>query len=164
MEHFGVTWGSKHEGAVQTSFLLFKCTFVLYATKAVNLLRCCDDGELRCQSDHCLRNFLLLVTTPCREEFAFEEYTEIYEVETSSAMAQNVYDTENFFNNYIQLPRQVRGLDGTPEWPTLESLIPNPKGLTIPGSWLRLWLGMSLGSRKWCRFCSWSRCLRKHAF
>jgi len=43
-------------------------------------------------------------------------------------MAQNVYDTEKFFKNYIQLPRQVKGLVGTPEWPALKSLLPDPKG------------------------------------
>jgi ubiquinone/menaquinone biosynthesis C-methylase UbiE len=61
-------------------------------------------------------------------------------------MAQNVYDTENFFNNYIQLPRQVKGLDGTPEWPTLKALLPNPKGLQF------LDLGCGFG---WV--CRWAR-------
>ncbi|KAG4415919.1 hypothetical protein IFR04_010937 [Cadophora malorum] len=43
-------------------------------------------------------------------------------------MAQNVYDNQDFFKEYIQLPRQVEGLDGTPEWQDLQALIPNPKG------------------------------------
>jgi SAM-dependent methyltransferase len=39
-------------------------------------------------------------------------------------MAQNMYDNEAFFKEYIQLPRQVKGLDGTPEWPDLQSMFP----------------------------------------
>jgi ubiquinone/menaquinone biosynthesis C-methylase UbiE len=39
-------------------------------------------------------------------------------------MAQNIYDTENFFKEYIQLPRQAIGLDGAPEWPALRSMLP----------------------------------------
>lgn len=46
-------------------------------------------------------------------------------------MAQNVYEQENFFKEYIQLPCQVKGLDGTPEWPALKALIPDPKGSTF---------------------------------
>lgn len=61
-------------------------------------------------------------------------------------MAQNVYDTDNFFKNYIQLPRQVKGLDGTPEWPSLRTLLPDPKGLQF------LDLGCGFG---WV--CRWAR-------
>ena len=39
-------------------------------------------------------------------------------------MAQNIYDTDDFFKEYIQLPRQAIGLDGAPEWPALRSLLP----------------------------------------
>jgi SAM-dependent methyltransferase len=39
-------------------------------------------------------------------------------------MAQNIYDIETFFKEYIQLPRQVIGLDGAPEWPALRSMLP----------------------------------------
>ena len=39
-------------------------------------------------------------------------------------MAQNIYDSEEFFKEYIQLPRQVIGLDGAPEWPALRSMLP----------------------------------------
>ncbi len=39
-------------------------------------------------------------------------------------MSQNIYDTENFFKEYIQLPRQAIGLDGAPEWPALRSMLP----------------------------------------
>ena len=30
-------------------------------------------------------------------------------------MTQNVYDRQDFFVKYIQLPRQVQGLEGAPE-------------------------------------------------
>lgn len=43
-------------------------------------------------------------------------------------MAQNVYDCDEFFKNYISLPRQVKGLDGTPEWPALKALLSDPNG------------------------------------
>jgi SAM-dependent methyltransferase len=39
-------------------------------------------------------------------------------------MAQNVYDDEGFFNGYSTLPRSVDGLDGAPEWPTLQAMLP----------------------------------------
>jgi len=39
-------------------------------------------------------------------------------------MAQNIYDTDKFFEEYIQLPRQAIGLDGAPEWPDLRSMLP----------------------------------------
>ncbi|KAH9211884.1 SAM-dependent methyltransferase [Leptodontidium sp. 2 PMI_412] len=61
-------------------------------------------------------------------------------------MAQNVYDNQEFFKGYIQLPRQVRGLDGTPEWQDLRALIPSPKGTNF------LDLGCGFG---WV--CRWAR-------
>ncbi len=39
-------------------------------------------------------------------------------------MAQNIYDDPTFFAGYSQLPRQVQGLDGAPEWPALRALLP----------------------------------------
>jgi SAM-dependent methyltransferase len=39
-------------------------------------------------------------------------------------MAQNIYDNEEFFKEYIQLQRQSIGLDGAPEWPALRSMLP----------------------------------------
>jgi ubiquinone/menaquinone biosynthesis C-methylase UbiE len=39
-------------------------------------------------------------------------------------MAQNIYDSEEFFKEYIQLPRQAKGLTGAPEWPALRSMLP----------------------------------------
>lgn len=40
-------------------------------------------------------------------------------------MAQNIYDNPHFFASYSQLPRQVRGLDGAPEWPAIRALLPD---------------------------------------
>jgi hypothetical protein len=37
-------------------------------------------------------------------------------------MTQNIYDDSDFFQNYSQLPRSQRGLDGAPEWPALRAL------------------------------------------
>lgn len=40
-------------------------------------------------------------------------------------MAQNIYDNLDFFSGYSQLPRQVHGLDGAPEWPTIRAMLPS---------------------------------------
>lgn len=40
-------------------------------------------------------------------------------------MAQNIYDNPEFFAGYSQLPRQVQGLDGAPEWPAIRALLPD---------------------------------------
>ncbi|MEY9178848.1 SAM-dependent methyltransferase [Bradyrhizobium sp. USDA 326] len=40
-------------------------------------------------------------------------------------MAQNIYDNPNFFSGYSQLPRQVQGLSGAPEWPAIRALLPD---------------------------------------
>lgn len=39
-------------------------------------------------------------------------------------MGQNVYDDEQFFAAYGQLPRSVDGLDAAPEWPSLRAMLP----------------------------------------
>lgn len=39
-------------------------------------------------------------------------------------VAQNIYDNPDFFAGYSQLPRQVRGLDGAPEWPAIRAMLP----------------------------------------
>jgi len=44
-------------------------------------------------------------------------------------VAQNVYDNPEFFEGYRQLPRQVHGLDGAPEWPVVRAMLPDMKGL-----------------------------------
>ncbi len=40
-------------------------------------------------------------------------------------MAQNIYDNPEFFAGYSQLPRQVHGLDGAPEWPAIRNMLPD---------------------------------------
>lgn len=42
-------------------------------------------------------------------------------------MAQNIYDNPDFFSGYSQLPRQVHGLAGAPEWPAIQAMLPNVK-------------------------------------
>jgi SAM-dependent methyltransferase len=61
-------------------------------------------------------------------------------------MTQNVYDDEEFFEGYSRLPRSIEGLDGAPEWPALQALLPDPRGLRV------LDLGCGFG---W--FCRWAR-------
>ncbi|MHB0710217.1 class I SAM-dependent methyltransferase [Roseomonas mucosa] len=43
-------------------------------------------------------------------------------------MAQNIYDNPAFFSGYSQLPRQVHGLDGAPEWPAIQAMLPDLAG------------------------------------
>ncbi len=40
-------------------------------------------------------------------------------------MAQNRHDDPSFFASYMQLPRQLLGHDGAPEWPSMRALIPD---------------------------------------
>ncbi|KAI0595049.1 putative methyltransferase [Biscogniauxia sp. FL1348] len=46
-------------------------------------------------------------------------------------MSQNIYDQNEFFERYIQRERQVKGLNGAPEWPQIEAMLPDLKCLTI---------------------------------
>jgi SAM-dependent methyltransferase len=46
-------------------------------------------------------------------------------------MAQNIYDHPEFFAGYSQLPRQVYGLDGAPEWPAVRDMLPELAGKHI---------------------------------
>ncbi|KAI1402096.1 S-adenosyl-L-methionine-dependent methyltransferase [Hypoxylon fuscum] len=46
-------------------------------------------------------------------------------------MSQNIYDQQAFFENYIKLDRQVKGLAGAPEWPQLKAMLPDLDGLSI---------------------------------
>lgn len=46
-------------------------------------------------------------------------------------MAQNIYDDPEFFARYSQLRRQVHGLDGAPEWPIVESMLPDLTGKRV---------------------------------
>lgn len=60
-------------------------------------------------------------------------------------MAQNIYDDPGFFSGYVQLPRQVHGLAGAPEWPALRALLPGVTGkravdLGCGFGWVSRWL------------------------
>lgn len=46
-------------------------------------------------------------------------------------MAQNIYDNPEFFAGYSQLPRQVQGLDGAPEWPAIRAMLPTLSGKRV---------------------------------
>lgn len=46
-------------------------------------------------------------------------------------MAQNIYDNPDFYAGYSQLPRQVRGLDGAPEWPSIRAMLPDLAGRRV---------------------------------
>lgn len=61
-------------------------------------------------------------------------------------MTQNIYDDEEFFAGYSRLRRSVEGLDGAPEWPALQALLPDLSGQNV------LDLGCGFG---W--FCRWAR-------
>src|SRR5919198_716953 len=61
-------------------------------------------------------------------------------------MTQNIYDNEDFFQEYSRLPRSVEGLDAAPEWPALRALLPDMRGQRV------LDLGCGFG---W--FCRWAR-------
>ncbi|KAI1193585.1 methyltransferase domain protein [Nemania serpens] len=54
-------------------------------------------------------------------------------------MSQNVYDQREFFERYVQIERQTKGLDGAPEWPQLRAMLPDLKGAEV------LDLGCGLG-------------------
>lgn len=61
-------------------------------------------------------------------------------------MAQNIYDNPDFFNGYSQLPRQVMGLAGAPEWPAIQALLPVIAGKRV------LDLGCGFGwAARWMR-------------
>lgn len=60
-------------------------------------------------------------------------------------MAQNIYDNPNFFVGYSQLPRQVKGLAGAPEWPAIRSLLSDVTGKRVVDlgcgfGWASRWL------------------------
>ena len=46
-------------------------------------------------------------------------------------MAQNIYDDPEFFAGYSQLPRQIHGLDGAPEWPAIRAMLPDLTGKRV---------------------------------
>jgi len=61
-------------------------------------------------------------------------------------MTQNIYDNDEFFAGYSRLPRSLKGLEGAPEWPALQTLLPDLRGRRV------LDLGCGFG---W--FCRWAR-------
>ncbi|MGL5699389.1 MAG: class I SAM-dependent methyltransferase [Kluyvera sp.] len=61
-------------------------------------------------------------------------------------MSQNIYDNPQFFAGYATLDRSVKGLDGAPEWPALQRMLPPMSGLRVVD------LGCGYG---W--FCRWAR-------
>jgi SAM-dependent methyltransferase len=46
-------------------------------------------------------------------------------------MAQNIYDNPDFFAGYSQLPWQMHGLDGAPEWPSIRTMLPDLAGKRV---------------------------------
>lgn len=46
-------------------------------------------------------------------------------------MSQNIYDDPEFFAGYATLDRSVKGLDGAPEWPTIQAMLPLFKAKTF---------------------------------
>lgn len=61
-------------------------------------------------------------------------------------MTQNIYDDAGFFQNYSQLPRSLRGLDGAPEWPALRALLPALGASSV--------LDLGCGFGWFCRFAA----------
>ena len=61
-------------------------------------------------------------------------------------MAQNIYDSPEFFAGYSKLGRSVAGLAGAGEWPSMRALLPPLGGLRVVD------LGCGFG---W--FCRWAR-------
>lgn len=60
-------------------------------------------------------------------------------------MAQNIYDNPEFFAGYSQLPRQIHGLDGAPEWPAIRAMLPDPAGKRVADlgcgfGWVSRWM------------------------
>ena len=64
-------------------------------------------------------------------------------------MSQNIYDDANFFAGYATLDRSVKGLDGAPEWPAIQQILPTMRDLRAVD------LGCGYG---W--FCRWSARVR----
>jgi len=59
-------------------------------------------------------------------------------------MTQNIYDTPEFFAGYSRLPRSVEGLAAAPEWPTLQSMLPDLQGRRV--------VDLGCGFGWFCRF------------
>lgn len=61
-------------------------------------------------------------------------------------MTQNIYDNRDFFDKYIKLDRQEKGLDGAPEWSSVRSLLPDLTGKRI--------IDLGCGFGWFCRFAA----------
>ncbi len=59
-------------------------------------------------------------------------------------MSQNIYDDPHFFAGYATLDRSVKGLDGAPEWPALQAMLPPLQGQRI--------LDLGCGYGWFCRY------------
>ena len=59
-------------------------------------------------------------------------------------MSQNIYDDPHFFAGYATLDRSVKGLDGAPDWPALQAMLP-------PGHDKRI-LDLGCGYGWFCRY------------
>lgn len=46
-------------------------------------------------------------------------------------MPQNIYDNQQFYLGYSQLPRSIEGLSGAPEWSSVRTLLPAIEGARI---------------------------------
>jgi len=60
--------------------------------------------------------------------------------------AQNIYDDPEFLAGYVTLDRQIHGLDGAAEWPTLQSMLPDMDGRRVVDlgcgfGWFTRWAG-----------------------
>ena len=49
----------------------------------------------------------------------------------SGGMSRNIYDNQEFFDGYSQLPRSQGGLAEAPEWPAVRALLPDLRGARI---------------------------------
>lgn len=59
-------------------------------------------------------------------------------------MSQNIYDDPVFFAGYATLDRSVKGLDGAPEWPTIQAMLPPLQGKNV--------LDLGCGYGWFCRY------------
>lgn len=59
-------------------------------------------------------------------------------------MSQNIYDDPAFFAGYATLDRSVKGLDGAPEWPTIQAMLPPLQGKHV--------LDLGCGYGWFCRY------------
>jgi SAM-dependent methyltransferase len=73
----------------------------------------------------------LISTKSCDARFGIPNHNYPDQQATTASMAQNIYDHPEFFAGYRQLPRQVLGLDGAPEWPAVRAMLPDLAGKRV---------------------------------